>query len=96
MLCKNDTYVFCRAKQALFDVKLFGQHLLTKLLPKIGCFLKIPLKIGLIRGGDKSMGGFRLLGVGGPIFWRAGAQSVLSTTPKQFYHILHASSCNSL
>ena len=70
VLCKNDTYVFCREKQALFDEKLFGQHLLTKLLPKIGFFLKIPLKIGLIRDGDKSMGGVRFGGWGSHIWVR--------------------------
>ena len=68
MVCKNDIYVFCRAKLALSDEKRFGQHLLTKVLPKNGFSHKIPLKMTQFRGGDKLMGGFCVLGFGGSIF----------------------------
>ena len=63
MVCKNDIYVFCRAKLALSDEKSFGQHLLTKVLPKNGFSHKIPLKLTQFRGGDKLMGGFALWGL---------------------------------
>ena len=67
-ICKNNIYVFCSSWEGFSDENNFGQHLLTKVLPKNGFSHKIPLKMTQFRGGDKLMGVFCVLWFGGSIF----------------------------
>ncbi len=91
MLCENGIYVFCREKQALFDEKSFGQHLLTKVLPKNGFSHKIPLKMTQFRGGDKLMGGFAFWGLVVPYLGEMELKVSFQLPPNRFiiYYMYH-------
>ena len=88
---KNSVYLFRSLWRGFFDGNNFGQHLLTKMLPKNVFFCKIPLKTPQNHYLTKMVRGFDVLRFWGPIFGPDVAQSVLSTPPKPFCHMLPSS-----